>query len=117
MSRFDNLFDDALSRADEAIIGVMGVNVLITSGLLEGKNISGVFDDPENVSYATPGVRIEGITPSLFVKSSVAGALRRYDTLVIGESQYWIDRKGPVDGESQILWLNTGKPPAGNRRR
>ncbi len=31
----------------------------ITSGVLAGATLTGVFDDPESVSYAAGGVRIE----------------------------------------------------------
>ncbi|EOY8363758.1 head-tail joining protein, partial [Salmonella enterica subsp. salamae] len=70
MSQTDNLFDTAMSVADDTIISVMGTTATITSGVLAGASLTGVFDDPESVSYAAGGVRIEGISPSIFVKSS-----------------------------------------------
>ncbi|ELJ4794663.1 phage tail protein, partial [Salmonella enterica] len=63
MSQTDNLFDTAMSVADDAIISVMGTTAIITSGVLAGASLTGVFDDPESVSYAAGGVRIEGVSP------------------------------------------------------
>ncbi len=70
MVDFENLFDAAMSRADDTIRGVMGADVTVTSGALSGVTIQGVFDDPENIGYVGAGVRIEGTSPSLFVKSA-----------------------------------------------
>lgn len=64
MTDFDNVFDAAISRADETIRSTMGTVALITSGGFSGLSISGVFDDPENIGYAVPGVRVEGTSPS-----------------------------------------------------
>ncbi|WP_252099067.1 head-tail joining protein, partial [Escherichia coli] len=67
MADFDNLFDAAIARADETIRGYMGTSATMTSGERSGAVIRGVFDDPENISYAGQGVRVEGSSPSLFV--------------------------------------------------
>lgn len=67
--------------------------------------------------YAVPGVRVEGTSPSFFVKSTDASELQRLDTLTINGISYWIDRIGPDDCGSCHLWLGNGQPPAGNRRR
>ncbi|EIA9229107.1 phage tail protein, partial [Salmonella enterica] len=64
MSQTDNLFDTAMSIADDTIISVMGTVATITSGVLAGTSLTGVFDDPESVSYVSGGVRIEGVSPS-----------------------------------------------------
>lgn len=117
MTDFDNIFDAAISRADETIRSTMGTVALISSGELTGRSISGVFDDPENIGYAAPGVRVEGTSPSFFIKSVYASALLRLDTLTINGICYWIDRIGPDDCGSCHLWLGTGHPPVGNRRR
>ncbi|EMY2016413.1 phage tail protein [Salmonella enterica] len=118
MSQTDNLFDTAMSVADDAIISVMGTTATITSGVLAGASLTGVFDDPESVSYAAGGVRIEGISPSIFVKSSAVRQLKRPDTLVINGRDYWVDRIGQEDGSgSRHIWLGTGEPPADTRRR
>ncbi|STI87753.1 minor capsid protein [Escherichia coli] len=79
--------------------------------------IRGVFDDPENISYAGQGVRVEGSSPSLFVRTDEVRQLRRGDTLTIGEENFWVDRVSPDDGGSCHLWLGRGVPPAVNRRR
>ncbi|APV75226.1 phage tail protein [Salmonella enterica] len=118
MSQTDNLFDTAMSVADDAIISVMGTTATITSGVLAGASLTGVFDDPESVSYAAGGVRIEGISPSIFVKSSAVHQLKRADTLEIGGQNYWVDRMGPEESSgSRVIWLGTGDPPADTRRR
>ena len=57
MADFDNLFDAAIARADETIRGYMGTSATMTSGEQSGAVIRGVFDDPENISYAGQGVR------------------------------------------------------------
>ncbi|HAU2960529.1 TPA: phage tail protein [Salmonella enterica subsp. diarizonae] len=118
MSQTDNLFDTAMSVADDAILGVMGTAVQVTSGVLSGFTLAGVFDDPESVSYAAGGVRIEGVSPSIFVKSSAVRQLKRTDTLEIGGQNYWVDRMGPEESSgSRIIWLGTGDPPQDTRRR
>ncbi|EMF8444471.1 phage tail protein [Salmonella enterica subsp. enterica serovar Muenchen] len=118
MSQTDNLFDTALSRADDAILGVMGTTVQVTSGTLAGITLTGIFDDPESVSYAAGGVRIEGVSPSFFVKSSAVRQLKRADTLVTGGQNYWVDRMGPEESSgSRVIWLGTGDPPTDTRRR
>ncbi len=117
MADSDNLFDAAISRADETIRSVMGTVAHVTSGALDGRDVSGVFEDPENIGYAGGGVRIEGTSPSLFVKSVDVCGLRRLDTLVIHAVSYWVDRVAPDDCGSRYVWLGTGIPPAGNRRR
>ncbi|GHK73508.1 hypothetical protein ECZU12_49190 [Escherichia coli] len=63
MADFDNLFDAAIARADETIRGYMGTSATMTSGEQSGAVIRGVFD-PENISYAGQGVRVEGSSPS-----------------------------------------------------
>ncbi|EHR6479879.1 phage tail protein [Salmonella enterica] len=118
MSQTDNLFDTGMSRADDAILGVMGTVATITSGVLAGASLTGVFDDPESVSYAAGGVRIEGVSPSIFVKSSAVLQLKRADTLEIGGQNYWVDRMGPEESNgSRVIWLGTGDPPTDTRRR
>lgn len=117
MSGFDNLFDTAISRADGAIRSTMGVVAVVTSGVLAGRSITGVFDDPEHIGYATSGVRVEGVTPSFFIKSEDACHLQRLDTLTINGVDYWVDRTGPDDCGSRYLWLGTGIPQPGNRRK
>ncbi|EOF5838405.1 head-tail joining protein [Salmonella enterica] len=118
MSQEDNLFDTAMSRADDAILGVMGTTVQVASGALAGVTLAGVFDDPESVSYAAGGIRIEGGSPSVFVKSVAARQLKRSDTLVIDGWHYWVDRVGPEETSgSRVIWLGTGDPPTDTRRR
>ena len=117
MADSDNLFDAAIARADETIRGYMGTSAIITSGEQSGVVICGVFDDPENISYAGPGVRVAGSRQSLFVRTDDVWQLRRGDTLTIGEENFWIDRVSPDDGGSCHLWLGRGVPPAVNRRR
>ena len=117
MADSDNLFDAAIARADETIRGYMGTSATMTSGEQSGAVIRGVFDDPENISYAGQGVRVEGSSPFLFVRTDDVRQLRRGDTLTIGEENFWVDRVSPDDGGSCHLWLGRGVPPAVNRRR
>ncbi len=79
--------------------------------------VQGVFDDPESLGFAGGGVRIEGSSPSLFVRTDTVRAVRRGDTLTINGEMFWVDRVSPDDGGSCYLWLNRGQPPAVNRRR
>lgn len=111
MADFDNLFDTAITQADDTIRQVMGTSATVTSGAISGVTLSGVFDDPENIGYATPGIRVEGTSPSLFVKSAMIGQLARLDTLDINGKPFWVDRIGPDDCGSCHVWLGTGSPP------
>ena len=117
MAEFDNIFDAAISRADSTIRKVMGAEAYITSGVLAGSFITGVFDDPENIGYADGGVRIEGANPSLFVETSSIRHLRRMDTLTIAGEPFWVERVTPDDCGSCYVWLDRGVPPASTRRR
>lgn len=117
MADFENLFDEAMARADGTIRGVMGVGVTVTSGHLSGVTLNGVFDDPENIGYAGTGVRIEGTSPSIFVETASVSQLQRLDTLVINDQPFWVDRIGPDDCGSCYVWLGSGSPPNGTRRR
>lgn len=117
MSDFDNLFDTAISQADDAILDVMGGNVQILNGALAGKTITGVFDNPDSTGYPEAGIRIEGTNPTLFVKSALISGLKHADTLTVNSVNYWVDRVGKDDCGSCHIWLGTGSPPAGTRRR
>ncbi|ENO3687258.1 TPA: phage tail protein [Klebsiella pneumoniae] len=117
MSGFDNLFDAAITRADGTIRTVMGVSVKVTSGALSGTEFTGVFDDPSETVYPGAGIRVEGSSPSVFVRTSVISLLQRADTLSINGVAYWVDRIGPDDCGSCYVWLGTGSPPMGTRRR
>ncbi len=50
------------------------------------------------------GVRIEGSSPSLFVRTDTVRAVRRGDTLTINGEIFWVDRVSPDDGGSCYLW-------------
>lgn len=117
MSQSENLFDTAISQADDAILRVMGTVATITSGVLAGATLTGVFDDPESVSYAAGGVRIEGDKPTFFVKTSLTVHLKRPDTLTILGDTFWVDRITPAGGDSSIILLGRGEPPTDYRRR
>ncbi|HDX4047777.1 TPA: head-tail joining protein [Enterobacter soli] len=117
MADFDNLFDEAMSRADGAIRSVMGAEAKVTSGALSGITLVGVFDDPENIGYAGAGIRVEGTSPTLFVETATIRQLQRMDTLTINGRQFWVERIGPDDCGSCHIWLGNGSPPASSRRR
>ncbi len=117
MADFDNLFDEAMSRADSTIRRVMGTEVKVTSGTLSGVTLVGVFDDPENIGYAGAGIRVEGTSPTLFVETPTVRKLQRMDTLTINGRPFWVDRIGPDDCGSCHIWLGNGSPPSTQRRR
>jgi hypothetical protein len=114
---FDNLFDEAMLQADGAIREVMGSEVKVISGALTGVMLYGVLDDPENIGYAEAGIRIEGSKPSLFVKTTDVVQLERLATLTVSGREFWVDRVGPDDCGSCYVWLGSGTPPNGTRRR
>lgn len=117
MRDFQNAFDAALAGVDSTIVEVMGISAQFTSGAQRGGEVQGVFDDPESLGFASSGIRIEGSSPSLFVRTDTVRAVRRGDTLTINGETFWVDRVSPDDGGSCYLWLNRGQPPAVNRRR
>lgn len=116
MADLDNLFDIAMARADGEILNVMGTEAKITtqSGVIP---VLGVFDDPASIGYASEGIRIDGTSPTLFVKSADIVGVQRLDSVMIGESRYWVDRIGPDDAGSRHIYLGTGEPPTSTRRR
>lgn len=99
------------------IRGVMGAEARITSGSLSGVTLRGVFDDPENIGFAEAGIRIDGTRPTFFVNSSDVSGLERLDTLKVNGREFWVDRVGPDDCGSCHVWLGSGSPPGGSRRR
>ena len=117
MADFDNLFDEAMSRADGTIRSVMGTEAKVMSGALSGITLVGVFDDPENIGYAGAGIRVEGTSPTLFVETSTVSQLQRMDTLTINGRSFWVDRIGPDDCGSCHIWLGNGSAPPSSRRR
>ena len=95
-----------VGNSEEFIVGTTGINrhpLLVDHHVAEG--------------FAGGGVRIEGSSPSLFVRTDTVRAVRRGDTLTINGEMFWVDRVSPDDGGSCYLWLNRGQPPAVNRRR
>jgi hypothetical protein len=115
VAEFNNIFDTALEKADDTIREVMGTPAQILTGTMAGTILHGVFDDPENIGFAGSGVRVEGTSPSLFVKSVHISTLQRSDVLLINGDRFWVDRIGPDDSGSRHIWLGNGSPPAGNR--
>ena len=117
MRDFQNAFDAALAGVDSTIVEVMGLCAQFTSGAQCGGEVQGVFDDPESLGFAGSGVRIEGSSPSLFVRTDTVRAVRSGDTLTINGETFWVERVSRDDGGSCNLWLTGGQPPAVNRRR
>ncbi|MCW5003531.1 head-tail joining protein [Enterobacter roggenkampii] len=111
MTNFENIFDRALSDADERIIDRMGVTALIS--VREEpvpRPVRGVFDEPENVVLPPGGGRIEDVSPSLFVRSAdVTGVHEKARVNVNGEI-FWIERLTPDDNGSRMLILVRGEP-------
>ncbi|AUX03375.1 Phage capsid and scaffold [Escherichia coli] len=77
MRDFQNAFDAALAGVDSTIVEVMGISAQFTSGAQRGGEVQGVFDDPESLGFASSGIRIEGSSPSLFVRTDTVRAVRR----------------------------------------
>ena len=75
MRDFQNAFDAALAGVDSTIVEVMGIRAQFTSGAQRGGEVQGVFDDPESLGFAGGGVRIEGSSPSLFVRTDTVRAV------------------------------------------
>jgi len=117
MTDFDNLFDAAISQVDDTILEVMGGIIQILTGELAGKTITGVFDNPDSTGYPEPGIRVEGTSPALFVKTALIAGLKKPDTLTVNGKTYWVDRVGEDDCGSCHIWLGTGSPPVSARRR
>ena len=74
MADFDNLFDEAMSRADGTIRSVMGTEAKVMSGALSGITLVGVFDDPENIGYAGAGIRVEGTARHCLLKPPLSAS-------------------------------------------
>ncbi|MCK7050994.1 head-tail joining protein [Enterobacter roggenkampii] len=91
--------------------------VCFVSSPLSGVTLRGVFDDPENIGFAEAGIRIDGTRPTFFVNSSDVSGLERLDTLKVNGREFWVDRVGPDDCGSCHVWLGSGSPPGGSRRR
>ncbi|STI82781.1 head-tail joining protein of prophage [Escherichia coli] len=68
----------------------MGISAQFTSGAQRGGEVQGVFDDPESLGFASSGIRIEGSSPSLFVRTDTVRAVRRGDTLTINGETFWV---------------------------
>ncbi len=111
MRDFQNAFDAALAGVDSTIVEVMGIRAQFTSGAQRGGEVQGVFDDPESLGFAGGGVRIEGSSPSLFVRTDTVRAVRRGDTLTINGEMFWVDRVSPDDGEAVISGSTVGNHP------
>lgn len=105
---FENIFDSALNDADDRIIETMGISV--TSTVLCGSPIRGVFDNPDDTVKVKTGGRIQSTKPTLFVRTSSILGLKEKDELVIKGDSYWVEKIGPDDNGSCTLTLGHGKP-------
>lgn len=88
MRDFQNAFDAALAGVDSTIVEVMRIRAQFTSGAQRGGESSGVFDDPSRWVLPVAKVRIEGCSPSLFVRMDTVRAVRRGDTLTINGEMF-----------------------------
>lgn len=113
--------DTVTDTAD--LVTVVALVTLHTDALHATRDEAVAFVLPGTAFRVSAGVaaemteRVEGSSPSLFVRTDDVRQLRRGDTLTIGEENFWIDRISPDDGGSCHLWLGRGVPPAVNRRR
>ena len=76
-----------------------------------GGEVQGVFDDPESLGFAGGGVRIEGSSPSLFVRTDTVRAVRRGDTLTINGEMFWWIVFLRMTGEAVISGSTVGNHP------
>ncbi|HIF3244302.1 TPA: head-tail joining protein [Salmonella enterica] len=115
MDGFDNLFDQAMSEADDTIIDLMGTEVLIYPGGV-ARTIRAVFDVPEDdCGMNTGGGEIRDTAPVLFTRSAYVTGLKKYDRVVVGGEPYWVtnpghDELGPAAKGVITLTLARGEP-------
>lgn len=112
MDDFDNLFDEALSGADDVIISIMGKLVYVQIGGVWGVSpIRAVFDDPDaTVSLRNSAGQIEDVAPTLFVKTVLIAGLEKRDRVQIGGAMYWVVGIDPDDTGSSVITLARGEP-------
>lgn len=112
MDAFDNLFDDALFRADSAIIETMGTAVYLQiNGVWSPEPVSAVFDDPDAVAALPGGAALADIVdPTLFVKTTLITALKKYDRVKVGPQMYWVLHVGEDGTGSTVVHLARGEP-------
>lgn len=107
---FDNLFDEALSDADDRILDAMGKNILV---FIHGvaTPVRAVFDEPAaNITLPHGAAVIDDVAPTLFVKTAAVSGLKRRDEVRVGADIYWVAQILPDDLGACVIRLDRGRP-------
>lgn len=107
---FDNVFDSAMSAADDVILKTMGRDVWIE---IAGRMVpvKGVFDVPAaDVQLKKHAGHVQDVAPRLFVKSHDVEGVRKKAKVLIRDVGYWVVKAGPDDNGSCELVLARGEP-------
>lgn len=119
MDGYENLFDAALSDADERIIGVMGVTVTPLNPNV--KPFRAVFDHPAaDTTLPNGAARIQDTAPTLFAKTPFFTGLTEGDGVHVNGEDFRVVKIGPDDTGSCVVTLSQGSarqaPPVINGR-
>lgn len=112
---FDNLFDRAMSTADDKILETMGTTVYWFSGSQKSE-IRAVFDVPgDDVGMNTGSGEIRDTAPTLFTRSAFVAGIAKYDRVTVGDQTYWVvnpgwDELGTVQNGMITITLARGEP-------
>ncbi|MED8719302.1 head-tail joining protein [Escherichia coli] len=112
---FNNLFDQAMSDADDIILDTMGTEISIYPGGTERK-IRAVFDAPaDNTGINTGSSEIRDTAPVLFTRSAWAAGLKKYDRVMIHGEPYQVvdpgwDESGTAGQGVITITLARGEP-------
>ncbi|WP_252364079.1 head-tail joining protein [Escherichia coli] len=111
----DNLFDQAMSDADNIILDTMGTEISIYPGGTERK-IRAVFDAPaDNTGMNTGSGEIRNTAPVLFTRSAWVAGLKKYDRVMIHGEPYQVvdpgwDESGTAGHGVITITLARGEP-------
>ncbi|MBL5899932.1 hypothetical protein I7V27_13460 [Lelliottia amnigena] len=107
---FDNLFDEALSDADDRIIDTMGKNIIVSIHGVDTP-VRAVFDEPAADSSLPGGAAIvEDVAPTLFVKTALIAGLKKRDAVSVAGEPFWVVKVGPDDTGTCTVTLARGQP-------
>lgn len=107
---FENIFDEALTGADNVILDTMGVKV---SACILGAwiPIRAVFDDPQADTALQGGAaRFDDVAPTLFLKTVEVCGLKKQDPICIAAVMYWVTHIGNDDTGTCVVTLARGEP-------
>lgn len=117
MDGFDNLFDQAMSSADDQIIATMGTEVVIFADGVARPPIRAVFDTPEDNNSISNGNggEIRDAAPTLFARSVDVTGLKKHDRVEIHGETFRVTDPGwdELGGDKRgcvTITLARGKP-------